>query len=129
MVLTLVLWLQEQYYKENVYELTNIVKSLRTVEYAYQNFFHVDLNQAVTAGPGGRPDLDMIDKLEQNYSKGKRLDGQFVGRPIPVYCVQGRENLRSVVQYAMDKIAAPEEVHGAFPGGLSLMQSDLAAFL
>ena len=64
---------QEEYYKENVYELMNLVKSLRTVEHTYQNIFHVELQHALTAGPGGRPDLDMIETLESNYRQGKRL--------------------------------------------------------
>ena len=73
---------------------------------------------------GGRPDLEMVKLLQDNYEKGLRLDGRKFGRPVLPYCVRGCEDLVKVTSWAMGQIAAPEEVHAS-----TLMDARVRDFL
>lgn len=108
------------YYRENVYELKNHITYRCNVHERYQIMFHADLDHALTAASGGRPDLCLIRQLQHNYREGKRYRGRGKGFGVSVLiCGWGGHevDLVEVVQYALRQIAMPECVHGGMPGG------------
>jgi hypothetical protein len=107
------------YYKENVYELLNHIKYRCNVPETYQNTFHQDLQHAVTAGPGGRPDMALVSRLQVQYRAGKRYDtfSTDFGVSIRVCGWGGHEvDLVKVVAHSLQQIAMPDCVHGGLPG-------------
>mmetsp|Transcript_12447 Transcript_12447/g.29172 ORF Transcript_12447/g.29172 Transcript_12447/m.29172 type:complete len:172 (-) Transcript_12447:321-836(-) len=94
-----------KYRRDNAYELLNAVKATCGVPKQFQNVWHVRLQELVTKGEDGSPDLEGIARLQNHlrsgaaFSRKVQVVGHYSGQEV---------DLAAVVKKACECIAQPQ---------------------